>query len=499
MKVFKRIGNELMDRVRALKKAETYLYLLSGFLMIAGLLLPAVNFVFYLTFVYPVYKICRREQSRSGLFYYLLPYFLVVGIGEWNRIFPFLTGILLAVLLADLIALLMNLAVSKIDLKSFRFLWLAALLFLFDYAFHNLPYLRMISMPSLMAPLYNHSFVLGAASAWGGYLTLLFIMVMVSAIAAMIAERKVKPAKAAALAAAAALTFMPLLLATQPGETVKTVRVAAVQGSYRSPEETPDDYLAYLQDHFDYYTALAEEIDADIIVFPEFEMGVYDNQNLIDAQFRDEMAAFAKEKDALALFTVTEGNSVSKRKEERFIASLLVSNEGIAGITRKRNLVPIGETGRYSPGTDYPVLDTADGRIGVSICYDINAATVERLKEGGAQIILAPFNDSGFGPVFHRVHRFDAIIQAAVCRIPIVMANENGISQMIDENGAVICELGIGDKGVLTHTFALRPQRSYYLLFGRYAAMAAFGAIILGIAVLGIWAGRRAKGRKKEG
>jgi len=111
---------------------------------------------------------------------------------------------------------------------------------------------------------------------------------------------------------------------------------------------------------------LAEFTDADITVFPETELGIYDTENKVDQTFRKNIIDASKQLGGLALFTVTEGNSVTKSKDERFISALLLNDGKIVGISRKRNLVPFSESTNYSKGKDYDVYETQFGKIGVS-------------------------------------------------------------------------------------------------------------------------------------
>jgi apolipoprotein N-acyltransferase len=224
---------------------------------------------------------------------------------------------------------------------------------------------------------------------------------------------------------------------------------------------------------------LANNGTADITVFPETEFGIYDVSNKIDKKHRANIIGAAKQLKGVTIFTLTEGNSITKSKEEMFLSSLLIENGEIKGISRKRNLVPFSETKLYSKGKEYHVYDTSFGRIGISICYDINGKTIERLKQNGAQLIVAPFNDSGFGVVYHNIHRYYPIIKAAECAIPIAVANEDGISQVIDHNGKILKELGYGQNGRLDHSIEIKELNSFYLLFGRYIEWILFFGLIV--------------------
>jgi len=57
--------------------------------------------------------------------------------------------------------------------------------------------------------------------------------------------------------------------------------------------------------------------------------------------YRDRFIDASKILGGISIFVVTEGNSVTKAKEERFISALLMVSDNIKGISRKRNLVQL--------------------------------------------------------------------------------------------------------------------------------------------------------------
>lgn len=170
---------------------------------------------------------------------------------------------------------------------------------------------------------------------------------------------------------------------------------------------------------------------------------------------------------------------------------MLFQDGEIIGITRKRNLVPFTESKKYSKGEDYDVYDLGIGKVGISICYDINARTVERLKENGARVILAAFNDSGFGEVYHNIHGYYPVIKAAEYFIPIVVANEDGISQIINSSGKILDELMYEDKGAISYKIDIGDTLSIYLIIGQYLEWFLFIILIGWITKLMIKEGNR--------
>ncbi|MFY9320878.1 MAG: nitrilase-related carbon-nitrogen hydrolase [Bacillota bacterium] len=465
------------------------LYLISGIMLVAGNVLPSAAFLFYIGIILASYLILQGYITRINMYCFLTPYFLMLAISIWNNVFPYFLGIVLAVLIGDLFARVLYRALISCDEKSYRFIVMPAFFFAFDFIFQNIPTIGFIHMIPVLSPLSTHTFIIKAATVFGGRVVLLLVTLLLSAAANMLCDIKSIRISGIVVTICALLILTPNLMdLSADTEVLKEVSVAIIQGSY-APSSGNMDYEDFINQKFQYYMSLAESVDADIIVFPETELGIYDTENKVDQAFRNNIIDASKRLGDLTLFTVTEGNSVTKSKDERFISALLLNDGEIEGISRKRNLVPLSETRDYSKGKDYDVYETRFGKIGVSICYDMNANTVERLKNNGAQMILAPFNDSGFDFIYHNIHRYFPVMKAAECAVPIVVANEDGISQIIDHNGRIIAELGYGEKGSITQNIEVMNAKSLYLLFGRYIEWILFLAIanIATISCLGVF------------
>ncbi len=145
--------------------------------------------------------------------------------------------------------------------------------------------------------------------------------------------------------------------------------------------------------------------EAELLVFPEWaglELATFDGREAaadhgraIDAQTRHLARA-----DALhARLAAEHGVHV-------LAASALVRREDGQAVNRARLITPEGAAGvqdklvmtRYErevmdirPGREVRVFDTALGRIGIAICYDVEFPLIARaMVEAGAEIILAP-------------------------------------------------------------------------------------------------------------
>ncbi len=224
-----------------------------------------------------------------------------------------------------------------------------------------------------------------------------------------------------------------------------------------------------MQYRYDRYVETAGNPDTDIVLFPEIMVGIYDKAGIADTAYRERWINQAREWNCILIPTVLEGDSRTQSVQDRRITTLVVDPTGILGRSSKRNLVPFSESRRYRPGTDYMPISTPLGDIGLSICFDANTNTIQKLARNNAQIILAPFNDTGFSPAFYRVHRFYTIIQAVEFTIPVVVANESGLSQIIDSRGRIVADIPLASAGVVSAQVPLSQSPSFYLQYGKIA------------------------------
>jgi apolipoprotein N-acyltransferase len=79
------------------------------------------------------------------------------------------------------------------------------------------------------------------------------------------------------------------------------------------------------------------------------------------------------------------------------------------------------------------------GRIGICICYDLSyTRVVDDLIQQGAQAIIVPTMDVAYwGEEQHRLHARVAPVRAAEYGVPIFRLASSGISQLVDDRGAV--------------------------------------------------------------
>ena len=145
-------------------------------------------------------------------------------------------------------------------------------------------------------------------------------------------------------------------------------------------------------------TLKAKEAGADLVVFPEMSLTgyvvrdqVYELAEVIPGPSTRKVEGFAKQAGVHVVFGMPELSA--KTKATVYNTSVLVGPDGFIGKYRKMYLPThsVFEEKRYfRPGYQVAVFDTALGKIGLCICYDLFFPEVTRLiRLEGAQLIVA--------------------------------------------------------------------------------------------------------------
>ncbi|NLB44432.1 MAG: carbon-nitrogen hydrolase family protein [Clostridiaceae bacterium] len=447
-------------------------------LIILGLLWPSCSAAFYPGLLAASFLIVARPCSRWTAYAFVAPYFLLLGLAVWQPVFPWITGLLLALLLGELAGRLLYLLLRQAG--HLRLLVLPCAWFCFYYAFARIPGFNRMQMIPLLAPVALRTEALALCAAWGPSLVLFFlaaiagalILLVLRAAGCRVGDQRTVVLAGALLAAGCLALGIGLAGYRAVPSSGRTVRIAVARGvpSRGSSVQTAEELAQYHQTRRDAYLALDWPADADIYVLPETELGLWDRQNRIDQAYRDAYLSLARQLGGLTVLCVTEGDSVSQT--DRHFSALLLDDTRFYGLSAKRFLVPFSESDRYTPGTRFDVYDTPAGKVGLAICYDFQGPTAGKLKANGAELLLAPFNDSGFGRVYQHLHRTSVVMQAAQLALPVAMANEGGIAQIVDGRGRILAERNGPGTGVIDETLMLDSRQSLYLLFGRWAALA---------------------------
>jgi predicted amidohydrolase len=157
-------------------------------------------------------------------------------------------------------------------------------------------------------------------------------------------------------------------------------------------------------------------------------------------------------------------------------AAVLVGPEGLIGTYRKTHLPFLGVDRFVVPGDELTVYDTALGRIGIEICYDLRFPEVTRtLALNGADLVAHPTNF----PVAARIQtELITVARAAENRIYLLTANRVGKersgefcgwSQIVDPYGTRLAEAGETEEALLVAEVDIEKARDKdYVIPGEY-------------------------------
>jgi 5-aminopentanamidase len=157
-------------------------------------------------------------------------------------------------------------------------------------------------------------------------------------------------------------------------------------------------------------------------------------------------------------------------------AAILVGPDGLIGSYRKTHLPFLGVDRFVVPGDELKVFDTALGRIGLIICYDLRFPEVTRtLALHGADIVALPTNFPMAAKVQTEVI---TVARAAENRVYLLCANRVGQerwgefcgwSQIVDPNGKRLAEAGETEEVLLVADVDVEKARDKdYIVPGEY-------------------------------
>jgi predicted amidohydrolase len=184
--------------------------------------------------------------------------------------------------------------------------------------------------------------------------------------------------------------------------------------------------------------------------------------------------AFERECARLGVHAIT--GLLERDGDTLYNAAILVGPDGLIGSYRKTHLPFLGVDRFVTPGDGFKVFDTALGRIGLIICYDLRFPEVTRtLALQGADMVALPTNF----PMAAKL-QCDVIApaRAAENRIYLLVANRVGKerwgefcgwSQIVDPYGTRLTEAGETEEALLVADVELEKARDKdYVVPGEY-------------------------------
>lgn len=267
---------------------------------------------------------------------------------------------------------------------------------------------------------------------------------------------------------------------TEPVVSSNTVRIALIQSRSELGTETfdPRDVnlergLAAIRD--------AATGGAQLIVFGEMYLSGYRTDEwlhrwatVIDPADRhvDALVKAAREYDVHIIMGM--GTFGSSMPGDLYNTALLVGPEGVIGAYRKVHVAAFPysegvsmERCFYSPGKEIPVFDTAVGRLGIHICYDLSFPEVARVQvlKGADLLINVSASAGGFEEVWEHTLFTRAVENASWYMVCSVVGEQRGDrlfggSRVVSPAGRVVAAGKFDEEDVVTVEIDLAQSRA---------------------------------------
>lgn len=209
----------------------------------------------------------------------------------------------------------------------------------------------------------------------------------------------------------------------------------------------------------------AAELGVDIIVFPELYYSGYNGNRQEIRKYAEPQDGYlfsvlsekAKEKKMHILMGYPEKNPHTNRC---YISLMFIDDNGKLIGNHRKTFRWTSDFGRVSPGDGFPVIDTKFGKIGLLLCYEIEAPEPGRiLALKGAELIITA---SAFTmPEIHERDLMAIAIQNLVYVAGVNNATEDykGNSAFIDPYGETLCRASVDKEELLIQTIDLDKDR----------------------------------------
>ena len=314
----------------------------------------------------------------------------------------------------------------------------------------------------------------------GGGLSLGLVTVVAAVVVAALATRRWRPAT---LAAAAVIAAVGLAAVAPDGAgTGRELAVDVVQGGGPQGTHAIDTDEA---DVFERHQAASERVrrDADLVVWPEDVVDV--DAPFTEAPEAAELRALSRRLDGVLVVGVIEQDG------DRFTNEAVAFDDG-AAVDRagKERRVPFGE---YVPfrsliepfapamlpqrdavvGRGRAVLDTAAGRLGVMISWEVFFSDRAREAAGnGAEVLLNPTNGASFtGTQVQSQQVASSRLRAIETGRWVLQAAPTGFSAVVTPEGRVVQRTGVSERAVLSARVDLRSGRTWAVTVGDWLAV----------------------------
>ncbi len=212
----------------------------------------------------------------------------------------------------------------------------------------------------------------------------------------------------------------------------------------------------------------------DFVLWSENEFVSVDDEEILG-----QIIAFSKE---FSFYIILD--TFLKQNGKLYDSALSISPDGKVDVSKKTHLFSGEIDAGFSPSNEKPkAIETKFGKIGVGVCFDFHFDDVVRaLVKQGAKVMFFPTDDdmkqNRFFPYFHQS---DAIFRAIEYNIPLISANTNGASIIVNSNGKIEKISDINKESAIIGMVNLKNKITLYEKFGQwfgYLIVFIFGVVI---------------------
>jgi len=221
----------------------------------------------------------------------------------------------------------------------------------------------------------------------------------------------------------------------------KIFNVALVQFSiaHLQPEKNFARIEQFIQN------AKEKEKDAQVIIFPEDCMTSSIFGDLSHLEREDKFLRQFQNLAKQYKIDIVTGSWMKETPQGAFSSSSYINSSGEVLGTYHKNHLYLSERKFLSPGTEVSVFDTAYGKAGIIICWDIMFPEIfDRMKQLGVQIVYCPSywykeiagEGLKYNPECEEQH-LDALCLARAVENNIVLVYANAAGVMTFPNGSI--------------------------------------------------------------
>jgi apolipoprotein N-acyltransferase len=276
------------------------------------------------------------------------------------------------------------------------------------------------------------------------------------------------------------------------------VATALVQGKGTNAQRWMPEHYASTLLHYASLTRLGVNgRQVQLVVWPEFAMGFYLNQNSL---LRTQLSAFAQQLNTFLLLGAPRIEAASNGNQYYNSAYLLTPTGEVADVYDKIRLVPMAEyrvglstvpperpgqpPTEFTAGSRSTVFSLPHGSFGVMICYEATYPHLaRRLVRNGAQLLVNISNDTWLaagGRAAIAQHFSMVVFRAVETRRYLARSATSGVSGFIDPTGHALQLSEVEDQAIVGNIFP-RQELTFYVRYGDWfvGACAIFTVVTL--------------------